>query len=76
MLPLCPMSVPPMAVGVVGIVLIVVAVVVLGTLVYMLILRDNPRQVEVDAEREQVAEQAPLREHTDFESELKPPREP
>jgi hypothetical protein len=67
--------VPPVAVGVVGIVLLAVAVMVLAALAYMLILRDNPRQLEVDAEREQVAEQAPLREHTDFESQLEPPRE-
>ena len=65
--------VPPIAVGVVGIVLIVAAVLVLATLAYMLISRDNPRQAEVDAEREQVAEQALLRDHTDFESQFKPP---
>jgi ABC-type transporter Mla subunit MlaD len=68
--------VPPIAVGVVGIVLIVVAVFVLAAVVYGVVTRRNPRQLEVDAEREQVAEQAPLREHTDFESQFKPPREP
>jgi ABC-type transporter Mla subunit MlaD len=68
--------VPPVAVGVVGIVLIVVAVFVLAALAYGAITRGNPRQVKVDAERERVAEDVPLREHTDFESELKPPREP
>jgi hypothetical protein len=36
----------------------------------------NPRQGEVDEEREQVAEQIGLREPIDFQSELRPPREP
>jgi hypothetical protein len=68
--------VPPVAVGVVGIVLIVVAVFVLAAIAYGVLTRGNPRQVEVDAERERVAEDALLRDRPDFESELKPPREP
>jgi hypothetical protein len=68
--------VPPIALGVVGIVLIVVAVFALVGVGYALFTRDNPRQAKLDAEREQVAEQVGLREHPDFESELKPPREP
>jgi hypothetical protein len=67
--------VPTIAVGVVGIVLLAVAVVLVATLAYMLITRRNPRQLEVDAEREQVAEQAIMRQHPDFESEFKPPRD-
>ena len=47
----------PLAVGVVGIGLILLIVVTLAGLVYELITRGNPRQVEVDEEREQVAEQ-------------------
>jgi hypothetical protein len=41
-----------------------------------LLARGNPRQGEVDEEREQVAEQIGLREPIDFQSELLPPREP
>ena len=70
-------SIPlPLALGAFGLILAVVAVLVLAALAYMLITRNNPRQVEVDAERERVAEQLPLREPIDFESEFKPPREP
>ena len=68
--------VPPLAVGVVGIVLIVIAVFVLAAVAYGALTRGNPRQLEVDADREQVAEDVGLREHTDFESQLKPPRDP
>jgi hypothetical protein len=66
----------PLAVGTVGIVLIVVAVIVLAALAYSLLTRDNPRQLETDAEREQVVEQIGLREPIDFEADLRPPREP
>ena len=65
--------VPPLALGTVGIVLIVVVVLVLSALAYSLITRDNPRQLEVDAEREKVAEEIGFRERPDFESELRPP---
>ena len=54
----------------------VIVVVVLAGLVYELLGRGNPRQDEVDAEREQVAEEIGLREPIDFESDLRPPREP
>jgi hypothetical protein len=66
----------PLALGAVGVILIVVVVLVLAALAYGLITRGNPRQVEVDTEREEVAEQVGLREPIDFESDLRPPRDP
>ncbi|HEX6713316.1 MAG TPA: hypothetical protein VF066_08020, partial [Thermoleophilaceae bacterium] len=54
----------------------VIVVVVLAGGVYALLGRGNPRQDEVDAEREQVAEQIGLHEPIDFEADLRPPREP
>jgi ABC-type transport system involved in cytochrome c biogenesis permease subunit len=65
---MCCMStvVVPLAVGVVGISLILLIVVALAGLVYELITRGNPRQVEVDEEREQIAEQIGLSEPIDF----------
>ena len=70
-------SIPlPVALGAFGLILAVVGVLVLAALAYMLITRNNPRQVEVDAERERVAEQIGLREPIDFDSEFRPPREP
>ena len=66
----------PLALGTVGIVLIVVAVIVLAALAYSLLTRDNPRQLEEDADREQVVEQIGLREPVDFQADLRPPREP
>jgi hypothetical protein len=70
-------SIPlPVALGAFGLILAVVVVLVLAALAYMLITRNNPRQVEVDAERERVAEQIGLREPIDFDSEFRPPREP
>ena len=66
----------PLAFGVVGVIVIVVVVIALAALVYELLGRGNPRQDEVDAEREQVAEEIGLREPIDFESDLRPPREP
>jgi hypothetical protein len=65
----------PLALGAFGVILIVVVVLALGALAYALITRRNPRQVEVDAEREQVAEQVGLREPIDFEADLRPPRD-
>jgi hypothetical protein len=62
------------AVGVVGIGLILPIVVALAGLVYELITRGNPRQVEVDEEREQVAEQIGLSEPIDVQSDMRPPR--
>jgi hypothetical protein len=70
-------SIPlPVALGAFGLILAVVAVLVLAALAYMLLTRNNPRQVEVDAERERAAEQIGLREPIDFDSEFRPPREP
>ena len=70
-------SIPlPVALGAFGLILAVVGVLVLATLAYMLITRNNPRQVEVDAERERAAEQIGLREPIDFDAEFRPPREP
>ena len=66
----------PLASGVVGVIAIVVVVLPLAALVYELLGRGNRRQDEVDAEREQVAEEIGLREPIDFESDLRPPREP
>lgn len=59
--------------GTAGVILLVVAVLVIGALGYGLLTRDNPRQVEVDAEREHVVEQLGMREPVDFESDLRPP---
>ena len=75
---MCSMStlVVPLAVGVVGIGLILLIVVTLAGLVYELITRGNRRQVEVDQEREQITEQIGLSEPIDFESDMRPPREP
>jgi hypothetical protein len=66
----------PLAVGVVGIGLVLLIVVALAGLVYELITRGNRRQVEVDDEREQIAEQIGLSEPIDFQSDMRPPREP
>lgn len=66
----------PLAVGVVGIGVVLLIVILVAGLVYELITRGNPRQVAVDEEREQVAEQIGLSEPIDFQSETRPPREP
>jgi Ca2+/Na+ antiporter len=66
----------PLAMGTIGIVLIVVAAILLAALAYSLLTRDNPRQLEEDAEREQIVEQIELREPVDFQADLRPPREP
>jgi hypothetical protein len=66
----------PHAVAVVGIGLVLLIVVAFAGLVYELITRGNPRQVEVDEEREQVVEQIGLSEPIDFQSDMRPPREP
>jgi hypothetical protein len=66
----------PLAVGTVGVILIVVLVLGLAALAYGLFTRRNRRQVKVDAERERVAEQSLLSEPVDFESDLRPPRDP
>ena len=66
----------PLALGGVSIGLLAVGIILLATLIYTLLIRDNPRQVEEDAEREEVLEQIGLHEHIDFEADLHPPREP
>jgi CHASE1-domain containing sensor protein len=66
----------PLAIGVVSVGLVLLIVIVLAGLVYELTTRGNRRQVEVDEEREQVTEQIGLSEHIDFQSDLRPPREP
>jgi hypothetical protein len=38
--------------------------------------RNNPRQVAIDAERERVSEEFPLGEPVDFQSEFRPPPDP
>ena len=75
---MCCMSalVVPLAIGVVSIGLVLLIVVALAGLVYELITRGNRRQVEVDGEREHVAEQIGLSEPIDFQSDMRPPREP
>jgi beta-lactam-binding protein with PASTA domain len=55
------------------VILIVVALLLLAVIAYTFLIRDNPRQVAVDAEREQVADQALFKEPVDFESDLRPP---
>ena len=69
-------AVMPLALGGVSIGLLAIGIIVLATLIYTLLTRDNPRQVEEDAEREEVLEQIGLHERIDFESDLHPPREP
>jgi Na+-transporting methylmalonyl-CoA/oxaloacetate decarboxylase gamma subunit len=66
----------PLAVGVIGVGLVLLIVIALAGLVYELTTRGNPRQVKVDEEREQVAEQIGFSEPIDFQSDLRPPREP
>jgi hypothetical protein len=66
----------PLAIGTVGVILLVVAVLVIGALGYGLLTRDNPRQVKVDAERERVVEEMGMREPIDFEADLRPPPDP
>jgi hypothetical protein len=67
---------PPLALGPVGIVVIVAVVLVLAAGAYALLGRNNPRQAAIDAERERVAEEFPLGEPVDFQSEFRPPPEP
>jgi hypothetical protein len=63
----------PLAIGTVGVIVIVVVVLLLGVIAYSLLIRDNPRQVAVDAEREKVADEALFKEPVDFEADLRPP---
>jgi hypothetical protein len=64
---------PPLALGTVAIVLIVVVILVIAAGAYALLARNNPRQAQIDAERERVAEEFPLGNTVDFQSELRPP---
>jgi hypothetical protein len=67
--------VTPLAIGTVGILLLIAAVLLVATLGYLVLIRDNPRQVKVDAEHERVEEQFGIREPIDFEGDLRPPRD-
>jgi hypothetical protein len=67
---------PPLALGTVPIILLVLVILFLAAGAYALLGRDNPRQAKVDAERELVAEEYPLGDHLDFQSEFKPPPDP
>jgi hypothetical protein len=58
------------------VILVVVIILVIAAVAYALLGRNNPRQAAVDAERERVAEQSILDEPVDFESDLRPPRDP
>ena len=69
-------GVVPLAIGTVGVILLVVAVLAIGALGYALLTRNNPRQVKVDAERERVVEEFGMRAPIDFESDLRPPPDP
>jgi hypothetical protein len=66
----------PLAVGLLGFLLIILGILVLVSLAYMLIARNNPRQVEVDDARERAVERVGLHEPVDFGAEFKPPRDP
>jgi hypothetical protein len=68
--------VPPLALGTAGIIVIVAVLLVLAAGAYALLFRNSPRQAEIDAQREHVAEEFPLGEKVDFQSEFKPPPEP
>ena len=65
----------PLAIGTVGVILLVVALLLIAVLGYSLLIRDNPRQVKVDAEREEVVEQFGMRDPIDFEADFRPPRD-
>jgi hypothetical protein len=68
--------VPPLALGTVGIIVIVAVLLLLAAGAYALLARDNPRQAKIDAEKERVVEEFPLGERPDFESEFRPPPDP
>ncbi|HEX6712706.1 MAG TPA: hypothetical protein VF066_04945 [Thermoleophilaceae bacterium] len=67
---------PPLALGTAGIIVIVVVVLVLAAGAAALLWRNDPREAEIEAERERVAEEFPLGEPVDFQSELRPPPDP
>jgi hypothetical protein len=64
---------PPLALGTVGIILIVAVVLLIGAAAYALLWRNEPREAQIEAERERVSEEFPLGERVDFQSELRPP---
>jgi hypothetical protein len=55
---------------------IVVVVLVLAAGMYALLTRNDPRQAQTDAEREHVAEEFPLGNPVDFQSEFRSPPDP
>jgi hypothetical protein len=66
----------PLAIGtVVGVIVVVAFLLVIAAGAYVVLTRDNSRQVRVDADRERTEEQLLLHEPADFESDLRPPRE-
>ncbi|HEX4734783.1 MAG TPA: hypothetical protein VH247_10240 [Thermoleophilaceae bacterium] len=67
---------PPLALGTAGIIVIVAVVLLLGAGAYALLWRNDPREAQIEAERERVSEEFPLGEPVDFQSELKPPSDP
>jgi hypothetical protein len=67
---------PPLALGTAGIIVLVVVILVLAAGVYALLTRNDPRQAQIDAEREHVAEEFPLGNPVDFQSEFRPPPDP
>ena len=56
--------------------MIVVVVLVLAAGMYALLTRNDPRQAQTDAEREHVAEEFPLGNPVDFQSEFRSPPDP
>ena len=67
---------PPLALGSAGIIVIVAVLLLLAAGAYVLLTRNDPRQAQIDAERERVAEEFPLGNSVDFQSEFKPPPGP
>ena len=67
---------PPLALGAVGTIVIVAVILLIGAGAYTLLWRKDPREAEIEAERERVAEEFPLGNPVDFQSDLRPPPEP
>jgi hypothetical protein len=63
----------PLAMGTLGVILIVGVILLIGAVGYALLTQDNPREVAVEAEHERVAAEGDMREPFDFEGDLKPP---
>jgi hypothetical protein len=64
---------PPLALGTVGIILIVAVILLIGAAAYALLWRNDPREAQIEAERERVAEEIPLGNRVDFDAEFRPP---